>query len=75
MQRFRREVLERARLDAGLSRGDLAQKSGVARITIYDAETGASTQPRPKTVKALAEALGIEVAELYVDTPDLDGAA
>jgi DNA-binding XRE family transcriptional regulator len=62
--RFRPEVLERARLEAGLSRDALAAPSKVSRVTIFMVETG-RTVPRPETVKALADALGIAVADLY----------
>jgi len=71
---FRREVLERARLDAGLSRDKLAQLADVGRVTVYMVESG-KTSPRPETVKAFADALGLPVAELYAETPDLDGVA
>lgn len=63
--RFRPEVLERARLEAGLSRESLAAKAGVGRVTIFNAESGLSTQPRPEIVKALADALGLPVSDLY----------
>jgi len=54
-----RELRERA----ALSQEDLAKKAGVARATIADLE--ASKRPaRPSTRRKLAEALGVEPAEL-----------
>jgi transcriptional regulator with XRE-family HTH domain len=54
-----RELRERA----ALSQEDLAKKAGVARATIADLE--ANKRPaRPSTRRKLAEALGVEPAEL-----------
>ena len=54
-----RELRERA----ALSQEDLAKKSGVSRATIADLE--ADKRPaRPSTRRKLAEALGVEPAEL-----------
>jgi transcriptional regulator with XRE-family HTH domain len=54
-----RELRERA----ALSQEDLARKSGVSRATIADLE--ADKRPaRPSTRRKLAEALGVEPAEL-----------
>ena len=54
-----RELRERA----ALSQEDLAKKAGVARATIADLE--ADKRPaRPSTRRKLAEALGVEPAEL-----------
>jgi transcriptional regulator with XRE-family HTH domain len=48
---------------AALSQEDLAKKAGVARATIADLE--ANKRPaRPSTRRKLAEALGVEPAEL-----------
>ena len=54
-----RELRERA----ALSQEDLAKKAGVARATIADLE--ANKRPaRPSTRRKLAEALGVDPAEL-----------
>jgi transcriptional regulator with XRE-family HTH domain len=54
-----RELRERA----ALSQEDLAKKASVARATIADLE--ANKRPaRPSTRRKLAEALGVEPAEL-----------
>lgn len=70
--RFLPDVLERARREQGLSRDKLASLSGVARVSIWNAERGVSQDPRPDTIKALADALGLDVADLYEET---EGAA
>ncbi len=46
-----------------LSLNDLATLSKVGRVTISRIENGRQ-QPRPKTIRALAEALHVEVEEL-----------
>ena len=46
-----------------LSLADLAQLSRVGRVTISRIENGRQ-KPRPKTIRALAEALQVEVEEL-----------
>lgn len=63
--RFRPEVLERARREQGLSRDKLASLSGVSRVSVWNAERGVTRDPWPANVKALADALGIDVADLY----------
>lgn len=73
--RFRPEVLERARVEAGLSRDRLALMAGVGRVSVWNAERRGSESPRPETVKALADALGLPIAELYEEVGMTDGAA
>lgn len=58
-QRFRA-----ARIRAGLSVIELAQKSGVAERTIRYIETGATATPQMSTVRAIAEALGVGMTDL-----------
>lgn len=62
---FQRAALERARVAKGLSRSALADASGVALRTIHNLETGVVASPNPGTVKLLADALGVEVMDLY----------
>jgi transcriptional regulator with XRE-family HTH domain len=45
------------------SLAELAQLSGIAKSTIYRLEHGGPA-PHPKTVRKLAEALGVEPADL-----------
>jgi transcriptional regulator with XRE-family HTH domain len=58
------EELRRIRRMRGLSQQDLAALSGVSQFTITEVETG-RREPRPSTLRKLAEALDIEVAELF----------
>jgi transcriptional regulator with XRE-family HTH domain len=51
------------RLRRFLSQRELAERSGVRQPTIARLEVGAQ-RPRPKTVRVLAKALGIEPGEL-----------
>lgn len=52
-----------ARLSSGLSQEELSERSGVHRDTIQKLETG-RRPARPKTIKSLAAALGVEAEEL-----------
>jgi transcriptional regulator with XRE-family HTH domain len=51
-------------LQRGLSRGELAARSGISRTTLYQIERGGVAQPRPKTLKRIADALDFDVARL-----------
>lgn len=55
--------LKRLREKQSLSLTDLAEKSGVNRITIHRIENGKQT-PMPRTIRKLAEALQVNVEEL-----------
>jgi transcriptional regulator with XRE-family HTH domain len=57
--RIRAECLRR-----GWHVGELAQKAGVSRTTIYHLERGHTQRIRAATIKAIAEALGLSVDEL-----------
>jgi transcriptional regulator with XRE-family HTH domain len=61
MQKMTR--LRELRDEAALSQEDLARKSGVSRGTIADLEAG-KRPARPSTRRKLAEALGVQPAEL-----------
>lgn len=62
---FSPEQLRRARILAGLSQRALARRAGVSESLVVRAEGGAS--PQVTTVKSLADALSIPVADLYTD--------
>ena len=62
-----REVRERATL----TQEELARRSGVGRATIAGLETG-RRRAQPKTAHKLAEALGVELTELYGKSRQLD---
>src|SRR5688572_32352465 len=57
------ENLRRHRLDHFLSQGELARRAGLHAVTLTRLESGA-TAPSTRTVRALAEVLGIEPLEL-----------
>jgi transcriptional regulator with XRE-family HTH domain len=57
------EAMQRARVNAGLSLRGLAAATGIARDTLTRIEDG-SQNPYPATVKRIADALGITVADL-----------
>jgi transcriptional regulator with XRE-family HTH domain len=55
--------LKVARIASGLKQEELAELAGVTRQTIGALEGGSS--PRLRTAQALAEALGVPIAELF----------
>lgn len=57
-----RAVIE-ARFRAGLTVADVSRTTGIHPATIYRIESGEST-PRTPTAKKLADALGVDVADL-----------
>jgi transcriptional regulator with XRE-family HTH domain len=57
------ETLRRLRLEHFFSQAELARRSGVHALTITRLETG-RTAPSTRTVRALAEALGVQPGEL-----------
>ena len=57
------DTLRRLRLEHFLSQADLARKAGVSKLTVHRLETR-QTPPTMRTVRALAEALGVEPGAL-----------
>ena len=57
-------TLEQLRFRAGLTQEQLAEKVGVARITISSWENAAS-QPKIQYMRPLADALGVTTAVIY----------
>jgi DNA-binding XRE family transcriptional regulator len=55
--------LREVRLGRTLSQRDLAEKAGVAPKTIVDLELGRN-EPRLRTMRLIAQALGVEVTEI-----------
>lgn len=51
------------RMAAGLSQSALAEKAGVRAATVSDIEAG-KIDPRVGTMKALAEALGVDIGDV-----------
>jgi transcriptional regulator with XRE-family HTH domain len=60
------ERLKEERLLRGWSQRDLARESGTTAETISSIETGLH-EPRPSTLRKLAEGLGIEVRDFYAE--------
>ena len=55
--------LRRLRLDRFLSQGELARRAGLHAVTLTRLEAG-TTAPSTRSVRGLAEALGVEPREL-----------
>lgn len=53
----------------GMSQDELARRAHVARQTVAVIESGKTKRPRGLTVRALAQALDIEVKQLYTKPP------
>lgn len=64
-------TLEFVRRTAGMSRPDLAERSGVSVATILASERSGRV-PHLKTARRLARALNLDVGELFPDTDDHD---
>jgi transcriptional regulator with XRE-family HTH domain len=62
------EKLRKARKQALLTQGELADESGVASSTINRTECGKGV-PHPHTLRRLAAALGIPARDLIADDP------
>ncbi|HET9659765.1 MAG TPA: helix-turn-helix domain-containing protein, partial [Thermomicrobiales bacterium] len=56
-------LVRRTRLSAGLSQEELAERSGLSARTISDLERGLSLDPRPDTIRMLAEGLALTADE------------
>jgi transcriptional regulator with XRE-family HTH domain len=60
-----RHVIKRLRESYPLTKTELAERAKTDRNVIRNIETG-KTNPRPATVRAIAAALGVDVAELWM---------
>lgn len=60
--------LRELRKNAGLTQQKLANKAGISLSTLTSLEQGREGEPTWKTVRLLAKALGVSVAEF--ETPD-----
>jgi transcriptional regulator with XRE-family HTH domain len=56
--------LKEIRLDRGYSQEELHRLTGISRDTISRLETGDRPNPHPRTLRKLAEALGVSVADI-----------
>jgi transcriptional regulator with XRE-family HTH domain len=57
--------LLRARIEKGLSRGDLADMAGISVKQVGLIERGVAKRPREATLKGLADALGTNVLTVF----------
>lgn len=57
--------LRKIREDKDMTISDLARKSGITRQTIYRLESEAEETANSKTLKALADALGVQITDFF----------
>jgi transcriptional regulator with XRE-family HTH domain len=57
--------LRKRRARLGLSSRDLAARSGIDQATIVRLEQGAFAEPRPETLRVVAEALRVSLADVF----------
>ena len=58
-------ILRAARNEHQLSYGQLAERTGLSKATIFRLEEGGSQQPDLRVLQQLAEALDLSVVDLY----------
>jgi transcriptional regulator with XRE-family HTH domain len=58
--------LREIREDKGFSITDLANRSGITRQTIYRLENEQDDTANSKTLRALADALGVKVSDFFI---------
>jgi DNA-binding XRE family transcriptional regulator len=58
-------VIRELRVARGLAQAELADAIGVRPQTIYRIETGRTREPRPGTLRSIAEALRVPIAKLF----------
>ena len=61
------ERLKALRLAKGMTQAELADASGVSRLTIIKMETGKLKNARSQTLFAIAKALGCRIDDLFFD--------
>jgi len=59
--------IRRLRHAAELTSTDAATKAGISQGAWSDIERGGNKNPTPKTLEKIAAALGVTLAELFVD--------
>lgn len=58
-------MLKKSREQLGISARELADRSGMADSNVIRLEQGGIANPRPETLKSLADVLGLNLADLY----------
>lgn len=61
------EAVKKLRWERGVSQETLADEAGISEMTLNHLEQGKTT-PRVSTVKKLADALGVAVADITVES-------
>src|SRR6187401_1658094 len=56
-------IIRGYRLQAGLSQEELAERAGVSTRAVSDMERGLRQNPRPETLRLLAEALALDASD------------
>lgn len=59
------KLLKDARKRLGLSAQEVGDRAGLADSNVLRLEYGAIANPRPETLKSLADVLGLDLADLY----------
>lgn len=59
------KMLKQSREKLGLSAREVADRSGMADSNVLRLEQGAIANPRPETLKSLADALSLDLSDLY----------
>lgn len=59
--------IKEAREKVGMSQDELSKKSGVSRTIISGLETGTINVTTTRTLKKIAEALGIKVSDIFLN--------
>lgn len=67
--KFNGLLVKMLRIQLGISRVQLADTAGVSRKGLYNIEEGKSPNPRLAMIAALAEALDIEIQDLFYKVP------
>ncbi len=58
-------LLKKAREDSGLSAREVAKQAGLNVSNVVRLEQGAISNPRPETLKAIADVIGLNLADVY----------
>ena len=64
-------IIRRMRRERGWNQDELAERSGLSRVTVAKYETYAKKRPAASTVAAIARAFGVSVAVLMGEEPPL----
>ena len=58
-------IIKEVRTEKGMTQNELAEKSGVSRVTIMALENGTKTSTTTDTLIALSKALGVSVNDIF----------